>query len=202
MIRLVILAMCATATAHADGYYFDESFGLSTTRGSARSALDSSLHLKLGVGMRIGAVSIEPWVSSDLSWDRDDATFGVFAGTPAPGHADLVAVGIDAKYTAPLSHHLGIYVRGGPRFASGSTALDGYYGSGIGVGTGIELVGQVNAFGYLWAPLFLLKRGPKVHGALFLDQGLDLYRLQAAHAPSLGAAIASTSIGFSIGTDF
>jgi len=84
--------------------------------------------------------------------------------------------------------------------------LSRYAGPGIGAGTGIMISGRVRALGFLWAPLFWLKKGPKVVGALFLDEGVDYYHLTAGtSAPPNGpidAPIVSTNLGFAIGSDF
>lgn len=199
--RLTALAvLCAIRAAHADGYFYEQSFGVSTAR--QVPMLNSSLRLRVGVGMRLGAWSVEPWLSGDLTYDRVGATYDLFGGDPAPGHADLTGMGVDVRYTTPLPHNLAIYIRGGPRVADGLGALNGYSGRGLGAGTGIQLSGQVRALGFLWAPLFFVKRGPKVIGAVFLDAGVDAYHLSAAGSPTLDTPIVSTNLGFAIGSDF
>lgn len=201
--RLAAIAtvLCTVATAaHADGYYYEQSFGLSSARGAPM--LGTSLHLRLGIGYRYGDVSIEPWFSGDLTFERDNASFGILGGDPASGHSDLAGMGLDGRYTAELPYHLEMYVRGGPRWANGDGALKGYSGFGIGAGTGIQIKGKVRLLGFLWAPLFFIKRGPKVMGALFLDQGVDWYALHQSGMSTIATPILSTNLGFAIGTDF
>ena len=192
--RLRALSVLLLAgTASADGYYYEQSFGLSDAREGAH------LHLQLGFGYKLGNLSISPWLAGDLTFDRDGAMFDVFGGAPQMGHVDVQAYGADAKYTVPLDGGFSLYARGGPRYASGT---DMYGGPGLGVGAGVQLVGRVRALGFLWAPLFFIPRGPMATGALFLDQGLDVYRMTAPGAPAITAPIVSTNIGFAVGTAF
>ena len=199
-----IASLCALAAApaHADGYYFEQTVGVSTGRGTAAAPLDVGLHTRLGIGLIRGGLSIEPWISSDLTFDRSGATLELFGGSPAMGHADLEGMGLDVKYAEPLSQNVGVYVRGGPRFATGAGALDGFDGPGFGVGTGIQLVGRVRALGFLWAPLFFFKKGPYARGAIFFDEGLDYYRLSATPMGTRAVPVLATNIGFAIGSDF
>lgn len=190
------------ATAHADGSYYEQSFGISTARSDARAVLGHSLHVRFGIGFKVEALTIEPWLAGDLAMSRDNAMYGVFGGTPQMGHADLQGIGIDAKYTCALGEGAAIYVRGGPRIATGDGSLAMYAGRGIGAGAGVQLTGKVRAIGLLWAPLFFLQRGPKVTGAVFLDEGVDAYWLTAPSAPAISAPIVSTNLGFAVGTDF
>lgn len=204
MRHLPLLVLLLASTAHADGYYYEQSYGISSARTDAMGT-GTALRLRLGVGVRVGNVSLEPWMSGDLTFDRVGDTYGV-GGDPAMGRADLTGVGFDARYSAPIGHGLAIYVRGGPRIGGGTGALSRYAGPGIGAGTGIQISGRVRALGFLWAPLFWLHKGPEVTGALFLDQGVDYYHLTAgASAPSGGtidAPIVSVNLGFAIGSDF
>lgn len=198
--RLVVAAvLLAAATAHADGYYYEQSYGLSSVRGAMGAG--TALRVRLGVGVRVGNVALEPWMAADLTFDRVGATYGL-GGDPAMGRADLTGVGFDARWSAPIGHALAIYVRGGPRIGSGTGALARYAGLGIGAGTGIQISGKVRALGFLWAPLFFLPRGPKVIGALFLDEGVDYYHLDAGNSAPIDTPIVSTNIGFAIGSDF
>ena len=202
MWRAATVIAITASTARADGYYYEQSFGISTARSDARAILATSLHLRLGIGFKVDEFTVEPWLAGDLAFDRDGAMLELFGGTPAMGRADLQGIGIDAKYTCPVSDSFAIYVRGGPRIATGDGVLAPYAGRGIGTGVGVQLTGKVRALGFLWAPLFLLPRGPKVTGALFLDEGVDAYWLSAPSAPAISAPILSTNLGFAIGTDF
>lgn len=200
MRRWPLALLLAAGVAHADGYYYEQSYGVSSVRGAMGAG--NALRLRLGFGVRVGEVSLEPWIAGDLTFDRVGATYGVLGGDPAMGRADLTGAGIDAWWTAPLPHSLSIYVRGGPRFGSGTGVLASYTGPGLGAGTGIRISGRVRALGFLWAPLFWLHKGPKVIGALFLDEGVDWYHLSAGHSAPIDTPIVSTNLGFAIGSDF
>lgn len=178
--------------------YYDESLGLSL----GRAQLSTSLHLRTGAGMKRGSLSFEAWVSADLAFDRDRASFELFGGAPAMGHADLAGTGLDVKYTYDLPRSFALYARGGPRYATAQGSLNGYAGPGFGTGFGLELRGQVRALGFLFAPLFFLPKGPHALGALFIDESVDLYQLSATPMQPLAAPIVSTNIGFAVGTDF
>ncbi len=199
--------------ARADGYFYEQSYGVSSVRavgaGSARASamgVGTSMRVRLGVGVRVGDVALEPWMAADLTLDRVGDTYGV-GGDPAMGHADVTGVGFDARWDARLGdagvgEHVAIYVRGGPRIAGGTGTLATYGGVGIGAATGIMIRGRVRALGFLWAPLFWLRRGPKVVGALFLDEGVDWYHLSSGSSAPIDLPIVSTNVGFAIGSDF
>jgi hypothetical protein len=200
---LVVACTLATAgTARADGYYYSESVGFASARGEDASAMSASLRTRAGLGYRYGALSIEPWVSADLTFSRDGATLEVFGGSPAMGHADLEGGGLDLKLSEPLGRGFSLYTRAGPRYAAATGALADYSGWGFGAGTGVALVGHVRALGFLWAPLFFTSKGPHVLAALFLDEGVDVYSLHASGMTSIATPVLATSFGFAVGTDF
>jgi hypothetical protein len=190
------------SVCRADGIYFVESFGVARARGRIAGMVGTALHLRLGLGMRIGNVAIEPWTASELQLDRTGAFQGIVGGEPAPGTADIHSLGLDVKYIVPVHRHLDLFARTGPLVAEGTGTLGGYRGRGVGVGGGAQLTGQVRALGFLWAPLFFVKRGPMVTGALFLDAGYDTSVLRAAHRASINAGIAHLAVGFAIGSAF
>jgi hypothetical protein len=204
MVRLcAIVTACAIASpALADGYYYEQTVGLSSGRGANAAPLAMSLRVRAGVGMRRGPISIEPWVSADLTLDREGSTLEVFGGAPAMDHADLSGTGVDVKYIYDLPRGVSLYVRGGPRFASGDGALGGSEGPGLGTGTGVQLSGNVRALGFLWAPLFFVPRGPFAVGAVFLDESVDMYWLTASPRGARAVPIVATNVGFAIGTAF
>ena len=206
MSRAAIALACllaAAGAARADGFFYEETFGASSARGPERDVLGKMLHVKLGVGFRLGDWSLEPWFGSDVTLDRMGATLGIYGGMPVPGRADVSTMGLDVKYATPRDHGLSIYLRGGPRVLTGDMgALAGASGRGLGVGTGVELVGKVRALGFLWAPLFFLHKGPFITGALFVDAGLDEYALDTPERTTRAVTQVTTSIGFSAGTDF
>lgn len=184
------------------GAYVAESFGVATSHGKLDPMLGSPLHLRFGIGMRLGHFAIEPWFLSDLQTDRVGAFKGLVGGEPAPGSADLTSMGIDLKYIAPLDRHLDVFVRGGPLTADANGAIAGYAGRGVGFGAGAQLTGKVRALGFLWSPLFFLKRGPMVTGSLFLDAGYDFYFLRSDRAPAINARVGHVSLGFAVGAAF
>jgi Outer membrane protein beta-barrel domain len=195
-----VALVCAVATpVRGDGYYYEESFGVSSTRADVPS-LDAALRLRLGIGYHFGQISIEPWAAGDLTFERTDSMFGI-GGSPDAGAADFVQFGADAKYTQLVGEHVGLYVRGGPRFGDGQGSLAHYWGPGIGAGAGIQFSAKVRALGILFAPLFFMNRGPKITAAVFFDQGLDVYWL-STHERTIGMPIVSTNMGFGFGTDF
>lgn len=160
------------------------------------------MHLRIGFGMRLGDFAVEPWILQDLQTDRVGAFKGLIGGKPAPGTADLNVMGIDAKYIVPLDDKLEVFVRGGPLVGEGAGALDGYRGRGLGFAAGAQLSGKVRALGFLWSPLFFLKRGPLVTGALFMDAGYDFYWLRGPGGAAMDARVGHVSVGFAIGTAF
>jgi hypothetical protein len=201
--RLITVAtlLALTSSAHADGWFYEQSFGLSSARGGDVPSLETALRLRLGLGWRLGNVSFEPWAAGDLTFQRNDAMFGILGGEPSAGTADLTQYGFDLKYTEPVGRGVSLYMRGGPRFGGGDGTLEHFIGPGVGAGAGIQLSGQVRALGFLWAPLFFVKRGPKITGAVFLDQGVDVYWLSTSHM-TIGVPVVSTNLGFAFGTDF
>jgi hypothetical protein len=201
----VIAIMVVAGSAHparGDGAYVDESFGVAIPHGKLAGVLGNPLHLRFGVGMRFGALAIEPWFLSDQQTSRVHAFRGLLGGDPAPGSADLTSLGIDLKYIVRLDHHLEAYVRGGPLAADANGVLAGYAGRGLGAGGGVQLSGRVRALGFLWSPLFFLKRGPLVTGSLFLDAGYDFYFLRSQVGDPLDVRIGHVSVGFAVGSAF
>jgi hypothetical protein len=199
---LAVSVIAIPAARAGNGLYVAESFGAGAGRGPLEGVVGGALHVRIGLGMRFGNFAVEPWIASDLQTDRNGGFKGLIGGTPSDGSADIELKGIDAKYIIPLDSHIDVFVRGGPLLADGNGALAGYHGSGVGVAGGAQLTGRVRALGFLWAPLFFVKRGPMVTGALFLDAGYDATYLRMAGARALNAGIAHVSIGFAVGTGF
>jgi hypothetical protein len=54
----------------------------------------------------------------------------------------------------------------------------------------------------LLAPLLLQKKGPKITGSLFLDQGFEVVRMQRADTRPIRARVGHISIGFALGSTF
>src|ERR1051325_4571262 len=124
MRALAVCLICFAADARADGYYYEQSYGIASAPDA--NMIGTTLRLRLGVGIRRGRRALEPWFAAHLAFDRVDATYGVIGGQPAAGHADLSGMGFDVRYTQPIVDHLAVYVLGGPRAGSGEGALDRY----------------------------------------------------------------------------
>lgn len=199
---VAIVLSALAAPAHADGFFYGQSYGISSARSDGRPMLGESLQLRVQMGWRWGAWSVGPWFAGHLAAPRDNASFGVVGGDPQPGDSDFESIGADVRYNAAIRDHLSAYVRGGPRIAQGIGALDGYRGAGLGVGPGLQLTGEVRALGFLFAPLFFAKRGPRIHACLYIDQNVDWYRLSADQMPALSMPIIGTSIGIGAGSYF
>jgi hypothetical protein len=213
-IAVASAVLVATLTAHdarADdvdtGFYFAESLGVGVAHGDLASTVGHAIHTRAGAGIRIGWLAIEPWLMTDLQEHREGGLRGfLFGGQPVAGTADLDAYGLDLKVIAPLHRSrtalLEVYARGGAGLASGTGMLDGYTGSTTGGALGLQVTGRVRALGFLWAPLFFVQRGPFVTGALYIDSGYDLYRLDMPGAPTIRAHVGHVNVGFALGSRF
>lgn len=194
-----LLVLClAASTTRADGFYFTEGLGVTNVHDELSAHMQHASRFRVSLGMRSGPWAVEGWfaaVLNDSLWSEQPA-----------GPPDLLTRGIDVKYLNPLSKHLEIYLRGSASYAEASGELAGYHGRGLGVGAGIQLAGKVSPWGLVWAPLFFLVRsGPMIRGALWLDTGYEFYRL---HAPTPGqvsaidAQLSHVTLGFGLGSDF
>lgn len=193
----------AAGPVHADGFYYQQSYGISSARGDAEPMLGESLQLRIAFGWRIGELQVGPWFSGHLAGQREGGYFrNLVGGEPVEGDSDLETIGVDAKYNARLKDHFSIYVRGGPRHANLLGALEGYSGYGFGVGTGAAITGRVRALGFLFAPLFFSKKGPMITATLFIDQNVEWYRLRGPNMSSMSMPLIGTSIGFGAGSHF
>ncbi len=192
----------AGTTAHADGLYYSQAYGLSSARGDGGAMLGESLQLRIALGWRFGALTVGPVLSTNLAVERDHAHFGLVGGDPSSGDSDLDSYGLDARYHVGITQNVALYVRGGPRYARGLGALAGYDGFGAGVATGIQLSGRVRALGFLFVPLFFMSKGPMVTASVFLDESIDLYRLHAGAMREVSFPLLGTSIGIAVGSHF
>ncbi len=187
--RSLVILGALTAAAHADGLYFTEGVGGAEIKDRAGAVLPSATRLRLSVGARSGPWALEAWMAPLI-------------GDPA-NDTELDTWGLDLKYVQPLSRHLEVYVRGTTSAAKGYGALDGFAGRGLGFGAGIAVKGKVSPWGLLWAPLFfLVRKGPMITGALWLDDGYEFYRLHSDRPYTLDAQISHVTFGFALGSDF
>jgi hypothetical protein len=205
--RLSALALvaCAATTAHGDGAFYQQSYGISSARGEAAPMMGASLQLRIAGGWRFGAFQVGPWMGSHLAGERGDNAYfwGTVAGDPVAGDTDVDTYGIDARYNARLYPHLSAYVRGGPRYARGTGGvLDHYSGAGLGVASGVALVGKVRALGFLAVPFFFLKKGPMINATLFIDYNVEWHRLRGPAMSEISMPLIGTSIGFGAGSFF
>jgi hypothetical protein len=203
---LVAIALAATS-AHADGVYFAESFGVGMGRGELQPVLGNAIHSRITLGARVKWIALEAWLQSNMQFHREGAWQNFLGGEPGEGRADLEQYGFAVRAIAPLyqspnGERLEGYVRLAPGLVGATGALDGYRGMGIGTSAGIQLTGKVRALGFLWAPLFFVKKGPKVTGALFLDGGWDFVRLRRDGMSTIDARVGHVSVGFAIGSTF
>lgn len=195
--------LALTSVASADGFYYGQSYGISSARADGSSMLGESLHLRIQLGWRWGSLSVGPWFAGHLAADRENALYGgLLGGDPPPGDSDFKNIGADARYNATVHKNISIYVRGGPRVAEGLGALDGYRGVGFGAGTGVQITGKVRALGFLFAPLFFMKKGPLINACVYFDQNVDFYRLYNDTMPTLNVPVVGTSIGLGAGSYF
>lgn len=220
---LVTLALvgATVTTAAADGVYVTESFGGIDVKDQLGESMDGAVKIKLAFGMRRGRWAVEGWMAGGLGFgDHHDGAkplppscVGKRCGVPvpdAPDHAHGASVGsalfmygLDLKYLAPLSPHVELYVRGS---MSRGVLDNDYAGNGLGVGAGIQIKGKVPAVGFLFWPLFFTNWGPKVTAALFVDNGVDFYRLHhggdRSSGRSIDAQLHHLTFGFGVGSDF
>ena len=164
--------------------------------------LGESLRLQIALGWRFDALTVGPVFTGHIAAQRDDAYFyGIVGGDPIEGDSDVEVFGLDARYHARLHDNIVMYVRGGPRYANGIGALDGYRGFGAGVGTGVQVTGRVRALGFLFAPLFFMNKGPMITASVFADQNVDYYQLDGM-GTELSMPVVGTSIGLAAGSHF
>ena len=207
MRRLLLLVAClAAAPAHADGVYFSESFGVGKAGGELEPTVGNAIQSRLALGARVKWLAVESWIMSNMQTDREGAWKGLAGGEPADGRADLEAYGFSIKAIAPLykarDSKVEGYLRFGPSVYGATGMLEAYRGYGFGASAGVQIKGQVRALGFLWAGFFFMKKGPKITGALFLDQGFDWVRLSNDEGHTIRARIGQVTVGFALGSSF
>lgn len=198
-----VAAASASGTARADGFFYQQSYGISSARGQDAGVLGESLQLRIGLGWRWKALQFGPTFYGHMAGRRDDAILGIAGGVPEQGDSDVEVVGFDARYNAALYRNISVYVRGGPRWAHGTAGvLDGASGWGAGAGTGVAMTGRVRALGFLFLPLFWSKKGPMITASVFLDHNVELQRMRRDDGMDVTLPIVGTSIGFGAGSFF
>ena len=208
--RTILLAsFVAAAPARADeGVYFSQSLGVAHARGGLADTVGNAIETRLALGARLRWLAVEGWVMSNVQTDRDGGRLaGFVGGEPAEGRADLEAYGFALRaiaplYQAPGGEKIEGYIRLSPGIVAGTGMLEGYRGMGFGASGGLVLTGKVRALGFLWAPFLFMKKGPKVTGSLFLDQGFDFVRMERDDARTIRARVGHISVGFALGSTF
>jgi hypothetical protein len=192
---LVALALCvATSVASADGYYFTEAFGGTSVKDDLSAYMPSAGHFRGAVGRRRGHWATELFVQIHLNTELGDSQ-----NYPP----DLATGGLALKYIEPISPHLEMYLRGTATFGSLDESLEGYSGRGLGFGAGLQYKGRGSVWGLLCYPLFwLVQSGPKMTGALYIEDGYEYYRLHGPHGGVIDAQLTHITVGFAVGTDF
>lgn len=198
-------AVTASAPARADGFFYQQSYGISSARGDDSGVIGESLQLRIGLGWRWGALQVGPTFYGHIAGRRDDsAYFGLVGGGPEEGDSDMEVVGGDVRWNEQLYRNVSVYMRGGPRWAHGTGGvLDGASGWGLGAGTGVAMTGKVRALGFLFLPLFWSNKGPKITASLFIDHNVEWYRLRGGtNSMDVSLPMVGTSIGFGAGSFF
>ena len=193
--------MTAIAPARADGHYFTFGAGPDSVTDELGAFTGDGGHVRLAVGHRFGAFAVEGFIAPQFLDEK--AT------------VEGVSYGVDVRYVVPLTSGVQGYVRGSMSRMSlhdyswegDGRALAGAAersGRGLGGGVGVQLRGKVRALGFLYWPFFFLPLGPKVDAALYVDHGVDFYRLHDVddRTDALDAKITRFTIGFNVGKDF
>jgi hypothetical protein len=198
---LVALTLAAAAgPARADGHYFSFGAGPSTVGDELGAVSGDGGRIRMAIGHRFGAFAVEGFVAPEFLDEKAD-----IAG---------VGYGVDVRYILPLTSGVQGYVRGSMSrltlhdegWESGAAlgGADERSGRGLGGGVGLQLRGKVRALGFLYWPFFFLPLGPKTSAAIYIDHGVDFYRLHdtSGRTDALDAKLTRLTIGFNVGSDF
>lgn len=193
----------APRPAAADGSYFAFGMGPGDIKNELGEIADDTVRLRVAVGHRAGNFAFEGFLAGDIPDYMSPMQ-------------DATSVGVDVKYLVKLSTSFQGYVRGSASRMSTRIGGDSYNdcydcygfgreysGRGLGAGAGLMLRGKVRAIGFLYWPLFFVPAGPKVNASLYVDHGMDFYRLHASDGNgSIDASIHRWTFGFTVGQDF
>ncbi len=199
---VVTLALtAAVAPARADGHYFTFGGGPDTVGDELGAVTGNGGHVRMAVGHRFGQFAVEGFLAPQFLDER--------------ANVEGVSYGVDVRYIVPLTSGVQGYVRGSlSRMSLHDSGWEGdglalagasdRSGRGLGGGAGGQLRGKVRALGFLYWPFFFLPLGPKVDAALYVDHGVDFYRLHDddGRTDALDAKITRFTIGFNVGKDF
>lgn len=195
LVAFAVLA-AATATARADGIYLSEGFGVTHVGdelGQRIPRAQGAFHITFG--FRTG------------HWSYELLGGGTFSGVDSidsPPPPSLATLGVGVKYSTRLSRHLELYAEGNA--SEGRLAgegVDGYAGRGLGASAGLVFKGRGSVLGLLAWPLFFTNIGPKMTGALYVEDGYDFYRFhRGVDDPAIDAQVTHWSFGIAAGSDF
>jgi hypothetical protein len=164
----------------------DETTDRPSTIGASRHSPDpDNVGMRLTLGQRHGGLAGELWFSI-ADWQE-------------PGSGDVgTGLGADLKYFLPLSKRIEGYARGG--LASLYTRTE--EGRGFTGGVGIQYKGKGSPLGLLHPLLFFLPWGNQsLTGAVFVETGIEFYRLHAAEY-SNDTKINTLRFGWAFGSNF
>jgi len=196
--RVLVALLLLTSVARADGWYFTEGVGGTSVKDDLAKDMPGAVNIRLSVGHRMGHWAVDGFLSlhinDNLAYTRD-----TYEEPPS-----LMSGGVDVKYIQPLASHLEVYLRGSASIAALDGWDRGYSGRGLGIGAGIQLKGKGSMWGLLfWPAFFLVKTGPKMTGALWLDDGYEYYRFHGRNdGQVINAQLTHITFGYAVGTDF
>jgi hypothetical protein len=191
----------AAAPARADGHYFSFGVGGTQVDDELAVATDGGARIRMAVGHRFGSLAVEGFLAPE------------FFDTSEGRSLDGVGLGVDVRYIVNLTGGVQGYVRGSASRLSlhdhdsdgaSTFPVDERSGRGLGGGVGLQLRGKVRALGFLYWPFFFLPLGPRTNAALYVDHGVDFYRLHDAsgRTDAVDAKLTRFTIGFNVGQDF
>jgi hypothetical protein len=202
LVALVIVGTRPPA-AGAEGLYFREAVGGSRVGGQLGRFYRGGFTVRAGVGYHFA----DRWVVE-----------AGFSGGPLDGAGPFhgrtyhrISFGVELKRLAPINRWLSAYGRVGlartdiDLLYGEDSRGDGYRGRGVDLGGGLIAAGQMPWIGLLHPALLLvpcLRKGPRISVAAWLDVGRHDLLLHRARASSLGGAIDTMTVGFSLGGNF
>jgi len=196
------LVLAAASAARADGVYVTDSIGPGVVHDQLATKIDdTTLRMRLSIGMRIGGWAIEPFVSAEATG----------LGRPAYDSPTVSGYGLDVKRLMRVRDHLDMYLRGSMSqiafpdqapccfvqpllLPTDAADMYGYSGRGLGVGVGAQLSGTIPGLG--------------LRGGVFVEESYDYYRLLPStqwedyNRPHIDASITRFSLGLALGSDF
>jgi hypothetical protein len=205
-----LVLVCLTASARADGFYYTEGGGPVNVGDELGAYYGRQMATKLeaGIGMRRADWALEVFTAGIMNPENlPQTTSGPEHATPTTTHPDLIEFGLGVKRMFPVARHFEVYLRGSASVGYGTGTLDSWSGRGLGFGGGAQLKGKGSIFGLLFPPLFwIVRSGPMMTGAVYLDNGYEFYRLHDHASPhtqtAIDAQLTQFTVGFALGSDF